>query len=391
LPESHDTALVIRYVFVAPIYVLGVALAFIPRTQKGLPVYTIVAALAVTLGLAAVMAVSEPTEPGDDLYFVAIVVVAFAVYVLVNLRFWTALVVGILVLAVFEIGTLAFGDLSDAESLQSFLAANFFIVAAQVLGLVSAYRLEFSARRDFLLTRALQEEQRQTDALLLNILPQEIASLLKQERRTVAASYDNSNVLFADIVGFTPMTENLPPEELVALLNEVFSYFDGLAAKYRVEKIKTIGDCYMVAAGVPVERPDHAQVLARLALEAQAYLSKNEFSGRRLSMRMGINSGPVVAGVIGRSKFSYDLWGDTVNTASRMEAQGVHACIQITRETYALLRDEFVCEYGGQVAVKGKGEMDVWHVVAMRADGANGLAEPGGALPTSSVATAPPA
>jgi guanylate cyclase len=152
--------------------------------------------------------------------------------------------------------------------------------------------------------------------------------------------------------------------ELVDLLNEVFSLFDALAGKYGLEKIKTIGDAYMVAAGVPQPRADHAEVLTRMALEVRRAMESREFGGRRLSLRLGINSGPVVAGVIGERKFSYDLWGDTVNTASRMESHGVANAIQVTAATHDLIRHAFVCEPRGQVVVKGKGEMAVWHVIS---------------------------
>jgi guanylate cyclase len=154
----------------------------------------------------------------------------------------------------------------------------------------------------------------------------------------------------------------MEPTELVELLNEVFSYFDLLIDKHGLEKIKTIGDCYMAASGVPRPRADHAQVLTRVALEMRDYVSQHEFQGRKLSFRIGINSGPVVAGVIGRKKFIYDLWGDVVNTASRMESHGQGGRIQITRDTYELVKHDFVCEPRGTVNVKGKGDMEVWFV-----------------------------
>jgi adenylate cyclase len=149
----------------------------------------------------------------------------------------------------------------------------------------------------------------------------------------------------------------------VGLLNEVFSYFDTLVEQHGLEKIKTIGDCYMVAAGVPRPRADHAQALAQLALDIRDYVSKREFRGQRLAFRIGLNSGPVVAGVIGRNKFIYDLWGDAVNTASRMESHGVGGVIQVAEATYELIKCDFVCEPHGVVNVKGKGEMNVWYVL----------------------------
>ncbi len=183
----------------------------------------------------------------------------------------------------------------------------------------------------------------------------------------LADSYADVSILFADMVGFTPLSNALSPVEMVDLLNEVFSYFDALVEKHGVEKIRTIGDSYMVASGVPLPRPDHAQALASMALDMRAYIDGDLVRLRQgLSFRVGINSGPVVAGVIGQRKFQYDLWGDAVNTASRMESHGSPGKIQITPATYELLKDEFVCEPRGSIAVKGKGEMLTWFLVGHR-------------------------
>jgi guanylate cyclase len=206
--------------------------------------------------------------------------------------------------------------------------------------------------------------QARSEALLLNILPKEIAAILKNENRIIADHFDGASILFADMVGFTPLSVELAPAAMVELLNEVFSHFDALVDKYGLEKIRTIGDSYMVASGVPRPRPDHAPALARLALEMRDFCQTHTFqNGRRVGFRIGLNSGPLVAGVIGRKKFIYDIWGDAVNTASRMESHGSAGKIQITRATYELIKDEFVCEPRGTVNVKGKGEMDVWYVV----------------------------
>ena len=208
--------------------------------------------------------------------------------------------------------------------------------------------------------------QEKSEALLLNILPEEIVSILKNEPRTIADYFEGASILFADVVNFTPLSATMTPQELVEMLNDVFSQFDLLVEKHGLEKIKTIGDCYMVASGVPRPRSDHAQVLVSLALEMRDYVSEHEFCGHQLSFRMGIISGPVVAGVIGRKKFIYDLWGDAVNTASRMETHGQEGMIQIARATYELVKDAFVCEAHGTVNVKGKGEMNVWSVSSLK-------------------------
>lgn len=214
----------------------------------------------------------------------------------------------------------------------------------------------------------LRREQARAEQLLLNILPTDIAAILKTENRVIADQFDSVSILFADIVNFTPLCAEMTPSELVALLNEVFSYFDALVDRYGLEKIKTIGDCYMVAAGVPRPRPDHARILARFALDIQAHVGRHTFRERQLTFRIGINSGPVVAGVIGRRKFIYDLWGDSVNTASRMESYGNGGVIQITESTYHLIKHEYTCAPQGSVQVKGKGLMPVWYILGEKAE-----------------------
>ena len=213
----------------------------------------------------------------------------------------------------------------------------------------------------------LDWEQEKSERLLLNVLPREVAEALKEDDRTIATNFECISVLFADVVGFTPLTEGLPPDTLVEVLNDVFSHFDELVDRYGVEKIHTSGDSYMVASGVPTERDDHAIVVAHMALEMCRYRSPLEHRlGQPLAFRLGLSSGPAVAGVIGRTKFQYDVWGDTVNTASRMESHGEPGRIQISESTYELVRDHFVCERRGVVDVKGKGPMSTWWLVAPR-------------------------
>jgi class 3 adenylate cyclase len=216
-------------------------------------------------------------------------------------------------------------------------------------------------------TRELEAEKVKSDALLHAILPAPIVERLKFGETLIADKFTSVTVLFADLVGFTPLTVELAPAEMVELLNEIFSHFDSLIEKYGVEKIRTIGDNYMVASGVPRPRPDHAQALAHMALDMSAYAqSRPPYRDKHVDFRIGINSGPLIAGVIGNRKFQYDLWGDAVNTASRMESSGTAGKIQITRETYELIKDEFVCEPRGKVMVKGKGELETWYLVGLK-------------------------
>ena len=217
-----------------------------------------------------------------------------------------------------------------------------------------------------------KDAQDRAETLLLNILPRSIAEKLKAEPQTIADAFASASVLFADVVDFTPMAERVSPARVVEMLDQLFGHFDALVERYSLEKIKTIGDCYMVAAGIPSPRLDHAQSLALVALDMlDAVREKGAVGSLGLELRIGINSGPVVAGVIGRKRFLYDLWGDAVNTAGRMQTEGTPGRIQVTRATYELLRDEFVCEPRGAVSVKGKGAMETWYVLARRPAAAN--------------------
>lgn len=207
----------------------------------------------------------------------------------------------------------------------------------------------------------LEAEREKSERLLLNVLPEPIAARLKHNSSAIADSFNDATVLFADIVDFTKISARLSPEELVAWLNQIFSEFDGLAEKYGLEKIKTIGDAYMVVGGLPEPRPDHADAVAAMALEMQDIVARlNSPTGEPIRMRIGMNSGHVVAGVIGRRKFIYDIWGDAVNTASRMESHGIGGAIQVTDKTYQLLQPNFDLEERGLVQIKGKGEMQTY-------------------------------
>jgi guanylate cyclase len=207
---------------------------------------------------------------------------------------------------------------------------------------------------------------RQSERLLRNVLPDEIAERLKRSDEMIADEFESASILFADVAGFTPLAARMQPGDVVDLLNEVFSVFDTMISERGLEKIKTIGDAYMVASGVPIPRADHAVAICDLALEMQARLAAQEFGGRRLEMRIGIASGPVMAGIIGRQKFSYDLWGDTVNLASRMETTGTPGMIQLAPSTCELVTDVFICDERGVVEVKGKGPMRTWYLKGRR-------------------------
>jgi adenylate cyclase len=243
---------------------------------------------------------------------------------------------------------------------------NAFVRTFDVLNIVVVSLVAMTLLVTF--ARGRETAQARVEALLLNVLPAEIAERLQSDPNSIADHFDDASILFADVVDFTPLSSRLDAPKVVELLDRLFTSFDELVDRYDVEKIKTIGDCYMVAAGVPRQRPDHAHALAGLAFEMRE-CAKNclpEGAEHDLRLRIGISSGPVVAGVIGRRRFLYDLWGDTVNMASRMESHGTPDAIQITRSTWELLRDDFVLEPLGLVDVKGKGPVETWRLVGPR-------------------------
>ncbi|CBN57402.1 MULTISPECIES: adenylate/guanylate cyclase domain-containing protein [Kamptonema] len=211
---------------------------------------------------------------------------------------------------------------------------------------------------------ALHLQQGQTERLLLNILPEPIANRLKQHEGIIADDFAEVTVLFADIVGFTPLSASMSPIALVDLLNQIFSAFDHLCERHGLEKIKTIGDAYMVVGGLPTQRSDHAETIAQMAIDMQVEIALfNAKNNKDFSIRIGIHSGPVVAGVIGIKKFIYDLWGDTVNLASRMESHGLAGQIQVSDVTYELLKDKFLLQKRSPIQIKGKGEMTTYFLL----------------------------
>jgi adenylate cyclase len=249
--------------------------------------------------------------------------------------------------------------LTPAEIPHAIVVAFF---ALNILGVTgtSYLLLHYFVRERDRAAAVIAGERERSERLLLNVLPQPIAERLKAGESPIADRASDVGVLFADIVGFTPMSETMRPEELIRVLDEVFILFDGLVAEHRLEKIKTIGDAYMVASGLLGEGSGHAEELANMALEMQAAIARRP----PLEVRIGMDIGPVVAGVIGHQKFIYDLWGDTVNTAGRMESHGMPGAIQVTERAYLRLAPAFAFEERGIIDVKGKGQMRTYLLVA---------------------------
>lgn len=277
---------------------------------------------------------------------------------------WFAAYVGLVV-----VSALLQRFLRVENNLTPVLILAFFVMNISAVSAIAFITMHYFVSQREIAFQLLDRERQKSEDLLLNMLPQKVAEDLKNRGGTVAQHYPEASVLFADIVDFTGLSTQMSPADTVQMLNDVFTQFDAIVARYRVEKIRTIGDSYMIAAGVPRPRPDHAQVLACVALDMLDYI--NIFraqNGVPLHFRIGMNSGPLVAGVVGRNKYQYDLWGDAVNIASRMESHGEPDRIQISQETYELLKAEFVCKKRGRIPIKGRGRMKTWFL-ARRRDG----------------------
>lgn len=364
LPITRHFAWLIRYGFICPAFTAVIIFSFSRNFQRVMQVAITTVQLVGGLGIVMIAASAQPEEPGYRLYFMGFVFVILGIH-FCRIRFIYASTIGWIIWLTYACIALFGQQMVHSDSGLIFVLGNlFYLGMMNFAGMLVGYLLEASARIDFLQRRALAYEKRKSESLLLNILPQSIVARLKQDPSTIAQEYAIASILFADIVNFTPLSSQLSPTELVNLLDEMFSHFDQLVEQYGLEKIKTIGDCYMVASGVPTPREDHAEALAHLALDMLHYL-KNfaQQTGYPVNLRIGIHTGSVVAGVIGRKKFLYDLWGDTVNTASRMESHGEPGCVQISRTTYEYLAPHFICQSQGSIAIKGKGAMEVWHLI----------------------------
>ena len=366
VPISKHFVWFIRYAVVDPLLIFIFIATYIKQYQKYIQPLVCIGIAVTGLGIVSIITVAREAEFGSKFYFGGLLLVSMWAYGLARLRFSYAVMANVIIMIGYEAASIFIKQLLQFETgIVIFTIHNFFFLGANVIGMFASYNLERYTRMDFLQKYTIQAQRDRADKLLFNILPERIAEKLKQSNETIAEEFSSASVLFADIVNFTPISARFDPLEVVEMLNEVFSHFDELVDKYSVEKIQVAGDGYMVAAGVPTPRKNHAVVLAYLALEMLEYVKREEFLGGKhaIEIRIGLNSGPLIGGVIGRKKFVYALWGDMVNTASRMESHGASGKIQITRETYELVKDRFECEYVGEIAVKGKGNMEVWHLI----------------------------
>jgi len=354
---GHPAATLFAYVelTVAPIFALGLYLNHRRIYWAAPTLFVLVGISTVTIGVILV-----GRGIGSDLFYTVLAIVPFLVYSRrhsVFAVFMAFLGLGAaLVSAAFLSRYPVFGDHLPADT-----EHHSYIWSLGGLHLMLII-IGYNARRTTAdVEDELDRETQKSEKLLLNILPKSVSERLKEEDRVIADHFDNVSVLFADIVDFTTMSEKLTPRELVDFLNGIFSHFDEMVKELKLEKIKTIGDAYMVAAGIPEPRVDHAEALMHLAVKMiQTCRTIRTPTGVPFRLRIGISTGPVVAGVIGVNKFIYDLWGDTVNTANRMESHGQAGCIQVTENTYEQVKDKFSFADQREISVKGKGLMRTW-------------------------------
>ncbi len=347
LLRALSTALVLPTILVGWVGAARFARWWQPAAAAGV---SVIAATIVAMNAT----VPEPASFDHALGLTGLTLVVVASHTMVPIRFVYALAVCVVWSAAFGVVMIVRYSYAPQLTITWLLLGNLGGATASVL-------LEQSRRQVFLYGRSLAAERARSDALLANLLPAAIAARLRVRPETIAESFDDVTVLFADLVGFTPLAARLPPAQLVSTLDAIFTEFDVLADRHGLEKIKTIGDAYMLVAGAPRRRDDHAAAAAEMALAMRAAIDAHpEVDGSRLSVRIGLHSGPVVAGVIGRKRPFYDLWGDTVNLASRMESHSVPGGIQVTEPVYLALRHRYRFEDRGAVTIKGKGEVRTW-------------------------------
>jgi class 3 adenylate cyclase len=365
MPQTHQYAWFLR-AFTEPFAIFLFVASFYRSFQIRMYWLLNLWMLVMNISILVMIAISQPGELAFTYYPIGLMLVLISGYITsghlgyASIQGWLAIGGYVFVAVIHQ------QKLTGSQAALEFLTIGFFLLGLNIIGIVLGFGLERTNRLAFLQRRVIEEQHHEAEALrseserlLLNVLPASVAERLKHGDK-VADYIEEASILFADIANFTQYSAKKSPTEVVALLNQIFSAFDQLTEKYELEKIKTIGDSYMVVSGLS-PRPDHLVSLVEMALEMQEVMENFRKSGLfNLDLRIGINTGPVIAGIIGYKKFSYDLWGDAVNVASRMEAFGVLNKIQVTKDVYNRLKDRYRFRKRGLVQVKGMGEMNLY-------------------------------
>lgn len=355
LKQVTNEALIVRFAFAIPAFIVGLSLSYVDYFKKKLQLLVSILVFVAGLGVAIISVIYQ--EATSELYLAGTLIPIFWAFLFSGLRFVAAYITCFTLILAYEIIIYYFSN----YSLTAFISYNFFLFSITLIGMFGGYTIERQYRKDFINTRIIDEKRRENERLLLNILPPDIALELKNNPGTIAKRYEKATVLFADLVGFTQFSAGRSPKEVVDILNCIFSSFDELTDKYKLEKIKTVGDAYMVAGGLTNDPNDGLKNIIRFTLEAKEKLQQyNQESGQNIKIRMGIHSGPVIAGVIGTKKFIYDIWGETVNIASRMETTSLPDHIQISPAVEENIRDSFEIAERGLIDIKGMGEMQTY-------------------------------
>jgi len=320
-------------------------------------------ACAMSVGMVSIAASFYPSQMLVTSGYFLLLIHLFSIYGVFRLRFPAATLGGWIAMTMY---LLYFGALGFLPR-QAFFSHATALLMGNLWGMLICYQIDLATRQTFLANRNTAVEHQRSERLLRNILPVELAEELSRTGVASPARYDSATVLFTDFSSFTQVASAMPADRMVAELNEIFGAFDDICDELGVEKIKTIGDAYMAAAGLPKPCADHAQRCVHAGLRMLNYIeSRNQTAAFKWSLRVGVHSGPVVTGVVGKRKYAFDVWGDTVNIASRMESSGETGRVNVSAYTYDLIRTEFDCEYRGKIDVKGKGQIDMYFVTRAR-------------------------
>ena len=353
--------LFIRFAVAIPCFILGYIATYRPYFRKRIQILVSIVILISGIGVTTIALLYENTR--SDIYLAATLLPVFWAYIYSGLRFINAVKTTSILVVVFNLMFYFFSELPMA----TVVTYNFLLISSLLIGLLGGYTIESYFRRDFINKKLLTLEKRENEKLLLNILPEHIADELKENNGTIAKDYEQITVLFTDLVGFTELSQCHSAKEIVGILNNIFSQFDDLTGRLELEKIKTIGDAYMVTSNLLYPKGDSAFRVAEFSLEIKSIVERfNETSGHNIRLRTGIHTGSAVAGVIGVKKFVYDVWGNTVNVASRMESECPIDSIQVSEESYELLKDNFIFESRGMIKVKGFGNMQTYLLIGQK-------------------------